>query len=324
MNKIAALFVNHEQKRLRAPWRLSLQIAAFFLVLMISVGVASHMPTRAAAELVRALLYLSGGLGLSWAMARFIDKRQFVDYGFHLNTGWWIDLCFGLVLGAVLMSGAVLTLLSSDAIVVNRISITNMAVPLALAFTIKLIAMIAVGVNEELTFRGYQLRNLAEGLSRFGPRTAIGLAMVISSLVFGLLHLMNELAGGAWTSPLATLNLVLAGCMLALPYLLTGELAISIGLHITWNLFQGTIYGLPVSGGAPSTHLLSTLATGPDWWTGGAYGPEGGLIGTVFFLLGTLVSALYVMWRQQHQPDLHAALARYLPRPASNASSATA
>src|SRR5574338_920839 len=264
VTKLASLFVNHEQKRLRAPWRLSLQIVGFFLVMMLARGFATHMPNRASFELVQSLLYLSGGLALTFAISRFIDKRRFADYGFHVDADWWIDLCFGLALGAILVIGAVMTMLSSVWIVLNNVSITNLGVPFAVALAIKVISMAAVGVNEELTFRGYQLRNLAEGLTCFGPRMAIGLAMLLSSIIFGLLHLINELAGGAWTSPLATLNLILGGCMLSLPYLLTGELAISIGLHITWNLFQGTIYGLPVSGNAPHTHLLSVVETGPD------------------------------------------------------------
>ncbi len=322
MNKIAALFVNHEQKRLHTMWRLLLQIAAFFLLIMVSVGVASHAPNAASAELIRACLYLFGGLGFAWAMARFIDKRPFADYGLRLSPSWWIDLAFGLALGTALMSFAFFSMLSSGWVVVQSVSVTNLAIPFAAAFLIKVLVMIAVGANEELTFRGYQLRNLAESFSRFGPRRAVGFAMLVSSVVFGLLHLVNELSGGALLSPLATLNLILWGVMAALPFLLTGELSISIGLHISWNLFQGTVYGLPVSGAAPRTHLLSTLDSGPDWWTGGAYGPEGGLIGTVFILIGTIVGALYVMWRQKRRLALHAPLALYLPR--AGVSSATA
>jgi membrane protease YdiL (CAAX protease family) len=79
--------------------------------------------------------------------------------------------------------------------------------------------------------------------------------------------------------------------MLALGYLYTGELAIPIGVHITWNAFQGLVYGLPVSGAELPVSLVETTTRGPQIVSGGAFGPEAGLLG----LAGVSVSALGIV-----------------------------
>ena len=102
------------------------------------------------------------------------------------------------------------------------------------------------------------------------------------------------------------------GCALALPYLLTGELGLSIGLHMTWNLFEGTVYGFSVSGIAPTTHLLSIQQNGPVLWTGGAFGPEAGLICILWTLFGCILMIWWVKWLRK-QTGLYLPLATYTP-----------
>jgi hypothetical protein len=86
--------------------------------------------------------------------------------------------------------------------------------------------------------------------------------------------------------------------MLGFGYVLTGELAIPIGLHITWNFFQGTVFGLPVSGLNPfGATFLSVEQDGPGLWTGGSFGPEGGMLGPAAMIVGTLLIALWVRLR---------------------------
>jgi hypothetical protein len=107
--------------------------------------------------------------------------------------------------------------------------------------------------------------------------------------VFGLLHATNPNA--SWIS---TLNLILAGLFLGLGFVLTGELAIPIGLHITWNFFQGNIFGFPVSGMKSGVSLISIQQGGPNLLTGGAFGPEAGLVGIFAILVGSILIMLYV------------------------------
>jgi membrane protease YdiL (CAAX protease family) len=170
-----------------------------------------------------------------------------------------------------------------------------------------LLVYLAIAVNEELVFRGYQLRNLAEGFCgcRFGPRGAVILAWLLTSAFFGLSHVFNPSA-----SLPSTLNILLAGLLLSLPYLLTGELAVSIGLHMTWNLFQGSVYGYPVSGQLPTRRLLVPHENGPELWTGGSFGPEAGLLATLWFIPGCVLVVLWV-WLRQRPVVLQDRLAQY-------------
>jgi uncharacterized protein len=167
--------------------------------------------------------------------------------------------------------------------------------PQLLRFTTAgLVPLVAVGVYEELLSRGYHLTNLAQGLrSWLGAGGGIVAALVASSALFGLLH-----AGNPAATVVSTAVIVLAGLLLGLGYVLTGRLGLPVGLHITWNLFMGPVYGMPVSGLPPGeSALVRSEAVGPHVVTGGPFGPEGGVLG----LAGVVVGAAAVLWWARRQ-----------------------
>lgn len=137
---------------------------------------------------------------------------------------------------------------------------------------------IVVGWQEELLSRGYWLQNLSEGLG-----TAWG--VLISSGIFAVMHVFNPHA-----SPIAVILLVGAGLFMACGYLRTRCLWLPIGLHIGWNFFEGPVFGFAVSGTGSFT-LIRQSTTGPELLTGGAFGPEAGLL-----ILPALVSGILLIY----------------------------
>ena len=295
----------NEEVRLRAGWRLLLQ----FLLYTVGVSLLGPLTLAAVAGLspgaetdqspnLPVLFY--GGAALVatasvWACGRSLDGRPFSGFGLRLDRGWWSDLGFGLLLGALLMTGIFLAQLAA-----GWASVTGSFVGVeGGAFFPAILApaalFVCVGFYEELVSRGYQLTNLAEGLNgaAVGPGGAIALAWVLSSAVFAAAHLSNPSTG-----LLSTLNIFLAGMMLGAGYVLTGQLAIPIGLHTTWNFFQGNVFGFSVSGlDLVGATFLSTRQTGPDLMTGGPFGPEAGLLAPAAMAAGVGLIALRVRRR---------------------------
>jgi membrane protease YdiL (CAAX protease family) len=300
-------FFDAQERRLRAFWRLLLQLVLFVITVLIigrlTLGVFSLLggETEVLAE---SALAFTVGIGISLVAAiisvqlaaRFFDRRPLSGLGLRLDRNWWIDLGFGLSLGALLMTAIFLVELSAGWVTVTGTFEAVSGGPFFPAVLAPLVIFLLVGFYEELIYRGYQLKNLAEGLNYpglGGPKGAVVLAFAISSSIFGLGHFLNPNA-----TIVSTINIAFAGLVLGLGYVLTGRLAIGIGFHITWNFFQNTVFGFPVSGIEPvGATFISIEQSGPRVFTGDIFGPEAGLIGVFALLVGGLLIALWVRVR---------------------------
>jgi CAAX protease family protein len=103
------LFWNRQETRLRAGWRVTLFIAASGVASTALAGpgrrfLGGLLPVVYANVVEVVVLVLLIAVFL-WMAARWLDHRPIVDYGFHLSRAWWLDLGFGLALGAVLLAG---------------------------------------------------------------------------------------------------------------------------------------------------------------------------------------------------------------------------
>jgi len=129
-----------------------------------------------------------------------------------------------------------------------------------------LVAGIGAGIGEEIIARGVLFRIVEEGLDTWS-------ALAISALFFGGAHIFNP-GATLWSSAAISIE---AGVMFGLLYHVTRSLWACIGLHAAWNVMQGTIYGIPVSGGAVDGWLVSNR-TGPVWLSGGVFGAEASVV----------------------------------------------
>lgn len=291
---------NDAERRLRMFWRLigfNLLIAGLGIAgRLAGLPISDGLPTEDGGAMVAATLSLLLLLTLASILAvLLLDRRPVRELGIVPGPGFWGDLAFGLGLGVLLM-----TLVFGVEVLAGWVQVVDVGRPgrgaasFAQGFLYMTLLFLAVGIYEELANRGYLLRCLAQGFvgRRISPAWALGLATGLSSAIFGLGHMGNP--HSTWVS---TFNIFMAGVVLSLPYVLTGRLAASIGLHITWNLFQGSVYGFPVSGLTAPATLLAIEQAGPELWTGGEFGPEAGLLG----LLALFLAAFLIAWRERRR-----------------------
>ena len=136
------------------------------------------------------------------------------------------------------------------------------------------------GVVEELLVRGILFRIMEESLGTW-------LALLISALIFGLMHIANPNAT-LWSALAIAIE---AGIMLAAAYTLTRRLWLPIGIHFAWNFVQGGIFGVAVSGNGVRGLLQSTLS-GPALLSGGEFGAEA----SIFAVIVCLAAGIFLIW----------------------------
>ena len=278
--------------RLRVPWRLLLAAVLFVSTnllisgLSVAAGVPPGLSPGADGEglVIALLLFVVNGAATAAAIvlaARYLDARTIADLGVRLDETGRSDFFVGAGLGVALTDGP---FLAGAAAGVYEFRVAPSGPPnrsLAVWLLLLVAAMGAVGVSEELLVRGYALTNLAEGFTAvLGRRGATVAAVAVTGLGFGALHTGNPNA-----TALSFLTIALAGVMLGLGYVLTGSIALPVGLHVSWNLTHALL-NLPVSGLDVGVYLVESEPVGPEYIHGGQFGPEGGLLGTAAALAG--------------------------------------
>jgi CAAX protease family protein len=131
------------------------------------------------------------------------------------------------------------------------------------------VALVVAGLSEELWFRGYPLARLAGAAGKVW-------ASVVLSAGFAALHLLNPSV-----SPLGVLNIGLASLVLSAAFLSPGGLPFAWGLHTGWNAGLGLLADAPVSGIEMHMAGVEFSPGSRGWFTGGSFGPEGGIAATI-------------------------------------------
>jgi uncharacterized protein len=200
------------------------------------------------------------------------ENRKFADKNLTVNAK---SIFRGFLLGEILMIAFVLLVLATNTI---RLSYIGISWHLIFGFGLYFL----VSVSEEIMVRGYILSNLKE---KFSPLNAV----LISSLIFGFLHILNDDFG--W---IGFINISLSGILFGMLCLKQNSISGPIGLHWAWNFFQGPLLGFSVSG----RYEKGVFDVGPitsTLFTGGNFGAEGSIL-----LIPITCIFIYLVWNSKY------------------------
>lgn len=233
------------------------------------------VPIQIALGLAAIALYLAYG--------KFIERRDVTELS---TPGLGREWVIGALIGAGLYTACAVILMALGIYKVEGLN--------PLAFLIPNLALaIKSGVFEELLFRGVLFRSVE---AIFGSWVGI----LVSSLVFGLLHLLNPDAtlGGA------IYICIEAGLLLAAAYLVTRRLWICMGFHMAWNYFQSAVFSGVVSGAVSDPGLLKARIEGPELLTGGSFGMEHSVVALVLCTTTGVILLMIAIRRGHIMPPI--------------------
>lgn len=216
------------------------------------------------------LYQLAGFSAATWLVGRMGNRYSWTRMGWRPPRAMGLHLVRGVVVGAGMAALAVALAVVTDGAELHLTGVDGfleVAAPLA-------IGLCAAALSEELMWRGYPLRRLADAI---GPGTATALL----AIGFGAAHLSNP-----GTGPLSTVNIVIAGVWLGVAFFSRGGMALAWGLHFGWNAGLSLVFDAPVSGLAFDVPGIDYTPGAHAWLDGGPFGPEGGLLGTLVFVAG--------------------------------------
>jgi len=258
-------------------------LVALYAVFQLLLVIGAPEPTSAdASQLLNAWnvfgMVVAAGVASAAAQVK-LSRRPFVDLGLPGGTKGLTELLLGVCLGIAILGAVVLVF-----IVFGWLSWTADGTQGSAFVAATSLAGILLGAAfvEELLFRGYPFQVLER---RFGGIVALA----TTSLAFSAAHGLNPNA-----APLPLINIGLAGVLLGVAYWRTRSLWFATGVHMGWNWVMA-VSELSVSGLEFGMPGFDPVLSGPDLVTGGAFGPEGGL-------LVTLVSVATIAWMWRWRP----------------------
>ena len=283
------LFLN-EHGRLRTGLRLVVflfvYIALLFVFgLMARVGYAvviraspNFSPGPYGEDVIFRGILLATALIASYVCTRLLDGLPWRAVGLWFHKRWFRDFVIGSLIGV--LSLALATLIATFAGGLRfSLSGRELIFPVLQTLVLSGVLFIIAALAEEALLRGYPLQTMVRA-------RLFTLGAIITSVTFAALHMGNP----NFRLGIPVLNLVIAGIWFAVAYWRTRSLWLPLGIHWAWNWALGSLFGLPVSGLtdiAPNP-LLRGVDLGPTWLTGGDYGVEGGIAGTVALIISTI------------------------------------
>ncbi|MFL5562053.1 MAG: CPBP family intramembrane glutamic endopeptidase [Gemmatimonadaceae bacterium] len=288
--KVAALFLS-AQGRLRSGWRAALFLLLFMTFAEVAQAIvalpAMLLPARDAGAVVASEIPLTwvsivaAGLAAHLVMLVFVDRGRWSYVGLARVAAAPRPVAGGFALGALAIGVPCLVLIGAGWLAVIRNPATTASVPREMATV--LAVLVPAALAEELMMRGYLLSALADGIGRVP-------SLLATSVVFAVLHARNP-----GMEPGALVVVGLAGVFLGAVRFATSSLYAAWAAHLAWNLVLGLLLHALVSGTSMAGAGWRTIDAGPDWATGGSWGPEGGVPAAA----GLLVATWYLMARRR-------------------------
>lgn len=279
-----ALFVS-EDGRPRALWRILLFVAVLLAVALPVVPLVTMVVERSvgAREVGYSLGLCAALLLAHWIVLVHVDRRGWDAVGLDHAAARPATLAWSAALGAGAIALPVLALVAAGWMR------TEAGPPgSSLAAAGRALAILApAAFLEELLMRGYIFAALRDGLGLVG-------ALVLTSVVFGLVHLANPGANAV-----AIVMVTIAGVLLGMVLVATRSLYAATMAHLAWNFVLAGVLHVAVSGLGFTTPDYRLVETGPDWMTGGAWGPEGGIAAG----LGMTAALAYLIARPRRRGE---------------------
>lgn len=282
------IFVN-DFGRLRSGWR-TLMFTLAFLAFSFVIGAVLRVAYVVLHELgpfprlaflpdfIFRVTLLMSALGAGYVCARFLEGLPWRSLGLTLHKNWLRDLLIGFAIGFLGLAVGLAIAAAAGGLRLTFAVSSGVVLPIVRSLVGSGFLLCVAALAEEALFRGYPLQT-------FSRSQLAWLGVLLSLVFFGYVHLSNPNA----TLGMTFINTSLAGLWLAVGYLRTRSLWFPLGLHWAWNWALGAFFGLPVSGLNLVSHpLFKGDDLGPAWITGGSYGIEGGIAGTIALIVVTL------------------------------------
>ena len=194
---------------------------------------------------------------------RVFERTNFFNVGLRWHSASIKNLGYGVAIGA----GAALLVTIVPLLMGLAEFKPRPETPFSLASIFYVSGLLLFGVaGEEILFRGYGFQVLAANLGHYQ-------ALLPISVLFAAAHM-----GNANASKLSLFVTFLWGVVLGYAFLRARDLWLPIGIHFGWNVTLPLV-GVQLSGFTMGLTGYQLVWKTSDLWSGGAYGPEGGLCG---------------------------------------------
>ena len=280
----------NSSEKIRPLWRLILfLLIAFAINIPLQMGLQKILNQGNLRGVFSGSIYfISVALSLL-IQIKFLDKSSFNKYGLNINKTWINEFIFGSIISLIQLSLFFIIMYATGNLEIVGYFVKNSANYSFLeGFLSEIFGLIIGSSIEEIFFRSFLFYILYESLQTIlkDKKKRVVFVVAINSIIFGLAHMENN--GATFIS---SINLIFDGLMMALPFLITGRLGISIGIHFAWNLIQGSIFGFAISGNIAKATIISVNMPN-NLLTGGIFGPEG----SIFLVLLDLIAVLLILY----------------------------